>query len=404
MRHIKNSIIGIALLAGILGMAQEKNDKAFKTIWDNGFQIENEDSSIKLKFGGRIMYDMGFFDLNAEAERNGFLLFTENGNEFRRARLFTSGTIYKNVDYKLQLEFAGGNTVLKDAYITIKSIPIIGNFRAGHFVEPIVLESFTSSKYITFMERSIVTSIVSGRNSGFMVFDEVANNKMSWQIGLYRGAQRETSDSPKANGNYSLTTRVAGTAIKNKETILHLGISHSFRKPQEEKNFEYSIRPDAHLANKYIITNIENVKNINAVNFESSLVVGPFSIQSEYLRLNVKSTSGNETFNALYGQASYFLTGEKRAYKNALNGFGRVKPINNFGDGNIGAIELAIRYSMAEGMNGDEMNNITAGLNWHLNPSTRLMANYVLSMIKNTTQFTGKGNFKAFQMRFQIDF
>jgi phosphate-selective porin OprO/OprP len=146
------------------------------------------------------------------------------------------------------------------------------------------------------------------------------------------------------------------------------------------------------------------VKNINVINFETSLVAGSFSLQSEYLRLNVKTMFGNETFNALYAQASYFLTGEKRAYKNALNGFGRVKPINNFGDGNMGAFEIAIRYSMAEGMNDDDMNNITAGLNWHLNPSARVMANYVLSSIENNTQFTGKGNFSAFQMRFQIDF
>ncbi|WP_372768990.1 hypothetical protein [Lutibacter sp.] len=66
------------------------------------FKIENADKSIKMKFGGRIMYDYGFFSLNNEAESNGYTLFSKNGNEFRRARLFTSGTIYNNVDFKLK--------------------------------------------------------------------------------------------------------------------------------------------------------------------------------------------------------------------------------------------------------------------------------------------------------------
>ena len=69
------------LLVGILGMAQEKEENIFKSTWDNGFKIENKDNSINLKFGGRIMYDFGFYNLTTKAEENGYLLFTKNGNE-----------------------------------------------------------------------------------------------------------------------------------------------------------------------------------------------------------------------------------------------------------------------------------------------------------------------------------
>lgn len=66
--------------------------------------------------------------------------------------------------------------------------------------------------------------------------------KMSWQIGLFRGASSSTSDNPKANGDYALTSRISGLAIKNDNTLLHLGVAYSYRKPQEDKSFGYFIK------------------------------------------------------------------------------------------------------------------------------------------------------------------
>lgn len=384
--------------------SQETNDNSFTAKWDNGFKIENQDKSIAMKFGGRINYDYGFFSLNKEAESNEYTLFSENGNEFRRARFFTSGTIYNNVDFKLEIDFAGGDVALKDAYITLKELPAVGNLRVGHFKEPFRLEVLTSGNYITFMERALPINMIPERNTGFMLFNEIANKKISWQIGLFRGANSATSDNPEANGDYALTTRIAGTAIKNEKILVHLGGSHSYRKPQEDHIFGYSVRPEVHISNKYIITNVSGAENINLLNFEAALVAGSFSLQGEFSQANVNSTIEDQTFNSFYTQISYFLTGEKRNYKNSLEGFDRVKPIKNFGENGSGALELALRYSFIDGMDTDKMSNVTAGLNWHLNPATRVMANYIISNVKNNTQFLGEGQFNAFQMRFQVDF
>ena len=92
--------------------------------WDNGMKIENPEKGYKIKFGGRIMFDI----LSAWPEQNGVidtLISGGSGVEFRRLRFFSAGQIYTNIKYKLQFDFAGGSPFLKDAYITITKIPII---------------------------------------------------------------------------------------------------------------------------------------------------------------------------------------------------------------------------------------------------------------------------------------
>ncbi len=404
MLHKLKTIVLLVALFATATIFGQKQKNSFKVKWANGLKIESANKQFKLKIGGRIMYDMGFFSLNNQAKKNGYRLKSKNGDEFRRARLFTSGTLYNNVNFKLQLDFTGGKTTLKDAFITIKKLPFVGNFRVGHFLQPYSLEAFSSSKYMIFMERSLHNSMIPERNSGLMFFNEVANKRMSWQVAFLRNANKNTSDNPKTNGSYSLITRIAGTVIKDENSLLHLGIAFRYAKPQESKKFKYSVKPEVHIADKYIKTSVSGVESINMTNLEVAYNVGSLALQGEYAIAKVNSSIKNKVFNTFYTQVSYLLTGEKRNYKNSLAGFSRVKPKNNFGKNGIGAFQIALRYSQIDGMNNDKMSNITLGINWHLNSATRIMANYVISNLDNNTQFTGKGNFNAFQMRFQIDF
>jgi phosphate-selective porin OprO/OprP len=52
---------------------------------------------------------------------------------------------------------------------------------------------------------------------------------------------------------------------------------------------------------------------------------------------------------------------------------------------------------------GGEQQNITAGLNWYLNGSTRFMFNYVKADLKNRENVPND-KIDIFQARFQIDF
>lgn len=86
-----------------------------------------------------------------------------------------------------------------------------------------------------------------------------------------------------------------------------------------------------------------------------------------------------------------------------------MKPIRNFDwNGGSGAIELKARYSGIdlndEDFDGGRLNDLTLGVNWYLNPNTRVMFDYVRADIENHPDFNDDGEADLFATRFQIDF
>ena len=407
----------LPILLGFISLqlsAQEKSEpNPFSINWDNGFKVDSQDKNFKLKFGGRIMWDHAYFHQNDELDASFGELESMDGTEFRRVRFYFSGVLYKNFEFKLNVDFAGGVTRLKDAYIGVRNLPIVGTVRAGHMKEPLRFDMLTSSKYMVFMERGIPEDIANERNNGILIMNDFLDEKLSIQAGVFRMADGSGNDR-NAGRDVALTDRVSTLAIndKEKEQLLHFGASHSYRVPDKEE-YEIGVRPKAHLAKEYINTdNIPDVGHVNIINFEAVYSKGPFTFQAEYLNSWVKreSTDFSQTysFKNYYAQISYFITGEHRPFIGSYEAFGRVKPHKNFMDGSkgAGAWEVAVRYGYT-GLNsqdiyGGTQGDITVGANWYLNPVSRIMFNYVYTDINKKD--IGGGILNIFEVRFQVDF
>ncbi len=349
------------------------------------------------------MIDHAFFNQNESLKTSFGQLTTKSGTELRRARLYTSGVMYSNIFYKLQLDFSGGDVVLKDAFFGVKNIPIVGNVLIGHVKEPIRLEGQMSSKHITFMERAFAIDFMQERNNGLLISNSTLfKNKATLEMGVFRAADK-TANSTEANDGYSITGRFAGKLLedKNKNQFLHLGLGYSNRKTAL-KEYKIAARPEAHLSSKkYVSTGlITTVNHVDIFNLEAAFISGPITFQTEYLTSRVFTKNLDRyKFNTYYGQVGYFITGENRSYKRSR--FSKLTPNNNFGKGS-GAWEIALRYSTINlnslDIQGGEQTNMTLGVNWYLNPSTRIMLNNVWSTIKD------QGKLNTIQMRFQIAF
>lgn len=401
---------GLLLVLGIFSVSQiiysqDTLSPQYSFKWNNGFRLERSDNLFSLSFGGQIMTDHAHFFQNSALDKNYGVLENKSGTEITSARMYFSGDVYENIQFKFQVEFAGQKVDLKDVYIGITDIPVVGTLRVGHLHEPLRLSALTSGKYITFMDRGANSHFSTARSTGAVLFNDFFMDRFSVQIGAFRNQNNSSMAFLKHDG-HALTGRMTGLPIRNndKTHLLHLGVAYSFRKPQSGE-YKVSISPGSRLAHKYVQTGImEEVNHISLANFETAYLHGPFSVQAEFLGASVNTQRDDYRFFNYYSEFSYFLTGESKNYKSSYEGFGRVKPKKNFGgkERGIGAWEVAAKYSQTDLNDGDifggKEKQIAFGLNWYLNPVTRFIFNYVHASFENL------GNLDLVQARFQIDF
>jgi phosphate-selective porin OprO/OprP len=382
-----------------------------EVFWKDGIRMESEDGAFKLRLGGRLQNDWGvvepdsdvrdFFDAQGEDSGQG------SGTDWRRVRLALSGTIYERIGTKIEIDFAGGEAQLRDAYLEMLKLPYVGTFRVGHFKEPLSLDQLTSDSYTTFVERSVMDAFAPGRNTGFMLQNAPFEQRMTWAFGAFRDTDDATGDGFSDDAQYNLTGRVTGLPwYENEgEHLLHLGLAATQRF-RDGTTQRFRSRPEVTLDNpNYADTGNLPADGAQVITPELALVYGPFSFQSEYSHAFVQGDHGSEDadFYGLYAQAGWFLTGESRPYKTAEGAFDRVSPDRNFDlRGGLGAWEVALRYSRLDlddsGVDGGTLDDGTLGLNWYLNPNVRTSFNYVLARLEDV------GWTNQFVARFQIDF
>ncbi len=373
--------------------------------WNDGIRVSNRAGTYKAKFGGRVMFDIARFNQRDPMEDEFGAL--ENGYEFRRVRAFHSGQ-FGIIKYKLQFEFAKTHVFVQDLYVEVGKIPVIGNVRVGHFKEPFLLESQTSSKYTVFMERALTTMFSSGRNLGIMMHNKIPETRYSWQIGAFRNGIFDLFGKSTFVG-YNIIGRFSGVVAQNPSgsRFIHLGVGIK-QSTLDYSSFKVSTRPESHLAHKYISSGtLDDIKGTTEAQMEIVLQAGSLSLQGEmvntfaYLEGENRSNSAYY-FPAFYGQVSYMLTGETRNYKSGKSGFGKVTPKKSLFMGGPGAWEVAVRYSHAnlnsKDITGGILSNTTFGLNWYPNTITRISANYIFASVADL------GNSNIFQMRFQVAF
>lgn len=400
---MKLTLLFLLILTPIALIAQE-DDSGFTSYWDKGYHLDSNDGNFKLKFGGRIQYDEAVFFQDAQNE-NAFGDL-DNASALRRVRFVNSGTLYKFLDYKLEFDFASGDAIVTDAFITLKNLPVVGNIRIGHQKEPFSLDQMNSSNDMTFMERAPLVAFKKQRNSGLLIFNTALEQRATWAIGFYHNSDANGKSLP--DDKYNVTGRITGLPFYKKEEnkLLHLGFAYSRRNPSE-RNYNISSKPASNLAPTFVATGpIENVSKNYTIGTELALIWDNFALQGEYIASGLEDDVNTYNFNGYYGEVSYFLTGEHKNYSTKDAWFKRVTPNKNFNpvgeNKGWGAFEAAVRYSSLdlndETVNGGELRNITAALNWYVNPAARFSVNYVHAMVNNL------GDTDIVQFRFQVAF
>lgn len=381
---------------------------------------------------GRLFIDFATF--SQDAENKAVYGDAKNGIGVRAAWFGVEGRIFDVFSYRTEVGFIGpintlapgnafiGNGVaFKDVWMGVHDLPVLGNLRVGHFKEPYSLEEMISSRFITFMERSMGNSVFSpAYGLGAMVFNGTEDQHLLWQVGVFENDLPDAIPRRDAdNFATAFTGRVVWLPWYDECTegrgLLHLGAAYSYRDAFDAAH-DFRSRENSAFGPYILRGGAPVLTDCNLFGLEAAVVYGPFSVQSEYKEAWLEyPTGGNAVIPAFYVQLSYFLTGENRGYKFDLGRFDRVKPFENFfrvraEDGccytGKGAWELAYRYDYCDisemGAAAGLATTHTVGVNWYLCPYARIMANYVHGLPHK--DYTEAGEIDAFMMRYQVDF
>jgi len=377
------------------------------------------------KWRGRIFVDSINYDNDGDTAAF-FVADREDEFGFDTVRIGVQGDIYENIAYVFEVEFEGTEVDFKDVFAEMHSLPLIGTFRAGHFKEPVGLEELTSSRFKTFMEQSYATlAFAPSRNYGVMIFNDLDPcQDATWFLGAFR---HESDDSPDGiatersdSNDWSLSSRLAWLPYYDEPSagryLVHLGSSYSYRNAADAAEFETG----AYLGNQDPIGVGAAAVNDdwNQLGLEAAVVWGALSVQSEYFHAFV--TSGEE-YHGAYVQMSYFLTGEHRGYKKEAKAFDRVHPFEpafwidtcRGCSSGRGAWELTTGYSYVNLEDGADIaaadqeralvNGLVCGVNWYLNPYSRVMFNYNYEVSDFVNAGTPDSQANIFGARWQVD-
>jgi len=166
---------------------KEAKKRDWRIYWDNGLRFKTKDNNFDIKIGGRFQLDGAVIDPD-DRTKEAFPDLSGTDAEIRRVRIDILGTIYRNYGFKFEVDFARWPDILyKDVYIDVKNIPYIGTIRVGHQFEPFSLEEETSTKFITFMERSLPTlAFDPRRNTGLLLFNALLNKRLWLGTGAFK--------------------------------------------------------------------------------------------------------------------------------------------------------------------------------------------------------------------------
>jgi phosphate-selective porin OprO/OprP len=384
---------------------------------EKGLEIETTDGNFKIAVGGRLQLDG---QLNSNEHNIPQSAKLNDGAAVRRGRMHVDGTLYKDYDFKFEYDFVRGSGTtaagITDAWVEYTALKPL-TFTLGQFKEPFSLESVTSNRYLTFIERSAPNNAfvefanpylmgISAQTfgdrytvRGALQAEPIGNGNYSNNTSL-NGNGNANRNGPSGNSSYGVTGRATFLPIYNSKTeLLHLGASGSYRTVNNTSNgvaamsfaSQVSDVDRSNWANTggltdplTVTTHRRVLENYSRVGAELSAVFGPASFQGEYMRtqLGGQNYNSEDHLDGYYAYGSYFLTGESRNYDTKKGAFGRQNPKRNFDlkNGGPGAWELATRFDSldmnTQHVSGGFIQSGTVAVNWYLNPHVRMMANY----------------------------
>jgi len=377
---------------------------------DGILMLESDDNQFKYWFDNRVYLDgAAYFGDNQNIG---------NGVDIRRMRFAMKTLLWGHWGGEIDFDFANYEVDIKDAYV--RYLFKKGQVKIGNYKEPFSMETTTTSRYLTFMERSMINKIAPSRHLGIAV--RKFGLKYFFEGGLFFSEPRnplmqDQNKKQGQNSGYSVTGRFAYAPIRKDRMTLHLGVAGSYRTPKlvelgdPADSYRYSTKAETAInRKKYIDTDfIENVKYNTLLGLEAAFAYQNFKVQGEYMRSDISRDAdkvpdgeNKAQVHGFYGMGSWIIFNGDYYYNIGEAEFSQI----NFRNNRKGSLEMAIRYDFADANSfktgadipfvaGGSSEGYTIGLTYYFNTNVKVMLNY--SYINNDRWADGKGKYDTYK-------
>jgi phosphate-selective porin OprO/OprP len=401
------------------------------------FQIGSTNGDNFLRFRGTLHADSRAFSGDPVPE-------TADSFVLRRARPTLEGTFGGIYDFRLMPDFAGGRSVIVDAYVTARFHPGAA-LTVGKFKPPVGLERLQSSADLRFIERGLPTALVPNRDLGIQLGGEFAGGAFAYQVGYFNGVtDGQSSDNLAApdvefDTKGDLAARVFFQPFINSENFnlrgLGFGIGSTwvdvdgnaantalstYRSPGQQGIFSYRANTATGTTpNNATFANGERLRLAPQLYYSRGSVgfLGEYTqVEQDVSRVVGLATFGDTlTHSAWQAQLAWFVTGEDQAFRGftpgstfqpAKSGWGAFELVARFheldidddtftrGPDSFANPQTAVSKATAYGI----------GVNWYPWNTVKLSLNY------EQTEFEGGGltgdrsDERALLSRFAVNF
>jgi phosphate-selective porin OprO/OprP len=347
----------------------------------------------------------------------------------RQARPELSGFIYKDFDFRVQMDFPTGpaatDGTLQDCYAGWRYFPEF-SLRVGQFKEPFGQEQTTPDRFLDFNERSEGDRFTPSRDIGIEAYGTLGGGVMTYELGWFNGSGRAVLDTNNGKEGAG-RVRVQPFALSEDTSLfkyLRLGVAGTLSSNQNAPATAFNSN-SSYLNINYLTTNAPATTVLDGTRArwggEFTWNYGPLGLRGEaWRRVDEVDTATlvNKKIRttAWTGEATWLITGDWKPIE------GRVTPIHPFDPrkGTWGAFELAVRVdrvSISDEIftlgianaagNADTVTGYSFGLNWYLTRNIRISPNLYWEVFDDPITFANGQKDRHFFggiLRFQLEF
>lgn len=374
--------------------------------------LKSEDDLNSISLQGYFQLDNDFYDgaYNA-AGNNG-----SSENEIRRARFGVDGRIDGDwtYDFLLNVDDDEQTADIDTASLSYRALPYAA-ITMGRFKRPVGMEVLTSAKWSLTDERAIIFEAIPHNDvSQFGLMLDGALGGFHYYVGVF---DANVEDIQTGEDQYGLYARGTYAFVSEGGKVVHLGLSAADQNPDARAPTTIASRFGVHTlpSDQFQFVNELNPNRTRAAiievdedrqaGVELAAVLGPVTVQSEYLARDVRLSAGREVqVRGGYVTLAWALTGERRRYNLANGTFGNIL---SSGYERGGAWELVAKLDHVEASEDADakVSMATLGLVWTPNLNLRFLVNYIRFKsdgLADGTDFQDEGS--AVNTRIQFHF